>query len=463
MNKWRWYWKYIKNGLICGSSSLGSMWLFIEFSAFFSKPLAEAVRPYWWLFGLLAVAIALVKGRPVKSTKQRLSNIDTFIEITVKDIFKLKDPVVIGASTDFDTSIQDDIIDENSVMGQFIKNDYKGSVSRLDHDLGFALQGESYENIGEDKKPKGKRKRFPMGTVATIDGGSRKAYLVAMSTINEHGIASSTVDDIMDALPMLWEFIRTRGHIGSIAIPVLGTKYSRINVSHEKIIHEIIKSFVAACDTGRFCENLTIVIYPKDFKRGSIDLYRLSQFLEYFCKYGSNILSGNQKPPVGTPLESKIISQPSKDDSPKKETNISKNKTVKASDTYKSKPYYDPKNVVNCETKEPDKHCGNYWLLSDGVTGWIQIDLEKEYFITKIKLLNTKNSVVGNNHWTKKYKLELKDSDNKVLKLIEDIFPGPYSWKTHPFSLNEVRFVKLYVETSGGLGGGINEIDVYGY
>lgn len=69
---------------------------------------------------------------------------------------------------------------------------------------------------------------------------------------------------------------------------------------------------------------------------------------------------------------------------------LSKNKKVTASGKYDEK--YEPGNVVNCETGEPNKIFGNYWLLPDNETGWIQIDLEKQFFITKIRLLNTKNS-----------------------------------------------------------------------
>ena len=69
---------------------------------------------------------------------------------------------------------------------------------------------------------------------------------MAIATLNAHRIAFATRNDLLDALPVLWENIRTRGGMEPISVPVLGSGFSRLNAKREELVREIVKSFVAA-------------------------------------------------------------------------------------------------------------------------------------------------------------------------------------------------------------------------
>ena len=68
-------------------------------------------------------------------------------------------------------------------------------------------------------------------------------------------------------------------------MPVLGTGHTRINVSREAMIREIISSFIPACSEKKFCEKLTIVIWRKDYLESRINLQKLGDYLQHLCEY----------------------------------------------------------------------------------------------------------------------------------------------------------------------------------
>ena len=96
--------------------------------------------------------------------------------------------------------------------------------------------------------------------------------------------------------------MRTRGDLEPIAIPIVGTGLARVSATREELVREIVKSFIAAAQVGRFCEHLTISISPEDFRDKNIDLKALGRFMEHECTYayGTHLPSSS---PHGTPAE----------------------------------------------------------------------------------------------------------------------------------------------------------------
>ena len=112
-----------------------------------------------------------------------------------------------------------------------------------------------------------------------------ESQAIAIASLNEHGVASSSFENIKVSLSCVWTYIANRGGINPIVIPILGSGFSRIEAPRDQIIKEIIKSFIAACSTKRFTEKLTIVIHPEDFRKYDLNLNELNEFLTYQCKF----------------------------------------------------------------------------------------------------------------------------------------------------------------------------------
>ena len=123
------------------------------------------------------------------------------------------------------------------------------------------------------------------GTTVTIKTPARTGYFCALADINSSGVAQSSIENIRVALSGLWDYLGKNGEKEIINTPILGSGFSRVSASREKLCKEIIRSFIASTTQYTFCDGLRIVIHPKDIKDNKIDLGELAKFLEYSCKY----------------------------------------------------------------------------------------------------------------------------------------------------------------------------------
>jgi Thoeris protein ThsA, Macro domain len=285
-------------------SSFGTLWLATQIAGFFSVRAEQAIREAWLLFFLLGIALAIFSCWPKLSRSCRLSGRDVIVAIRVGNIFNVGDALVIGSNTTFDTKVSRGLISEKSLQGQFTKRYFGiGNEDQLDRILDQELTGTEHEELVDSRSSK--RSRYPMGSTVLVPLPDRTAYLVAIAHMNEHGNASGTPEDLRVALGKLWVFVGERGAKEHIAVPVLGSGPSRINLSREAIIREVIRSFVAACAERTICDQLTIVLSDTDYLTHKIDLESLGDFLRHECTY-TRYETGHANP-VGTPVDVRDI------------------------------------------------------------------------------------------------------------------------------------------------------------
>lgn len=284
--------------------AFGVLWLVIEVSAFFSTQFSTAVKSFWWLFVAVGVAVGVYRAWPRLSVSARVQGTDCTITLQVRDMFSIKNVAfVIGSNTTFDTALDDGTIAETSVQGKATKRFYPGALDRLDADIANSLTGIPSQALDRESKPYGKQAAYPIGTVACVSAGQARLYLVAIASLNEHRVARSSRKNVSDALPLLWESIRTRGGLDSLAVPVLGSGLSRVDATREELVREIIRSFIPAIRAGNFCKSMVVVVSPADFAAGHVNLQQLGAFLQHECTYGSSASSGAPSAPVGTPQQ----------------------------------------------------------------------------------------------------------------------------------------------------------------
>lgn len=265
--------------------SFGVLWLVVKIiNYFFGTWATENIQPLWWLFLITGVIVALLRNIPKTSYTCKINNTDTSVEIRVGDIFDTNETIVLGTNTTFDTTMEDGTISPRSVQGQFTSK-YCSSVNELDGKLSTALLGITPKLLSDSEKPYGKTNQYPIGTVTQVGCLSRKAYFVAIAHMNKTKAAQSNTQNILDALPELWEFIRTHGEPENICIPIIGSVFARVKATKEILIQEILRSFVAACCEGKFCEKITLFIHPDDIKNRRVDFDNAVDFLKYICAY----------------------------------------------------------------------------------------------------------------------------------------------------------------------------------
>ena len=303
ISKWHYSLALLGNVSIAavGSSvlhALGVLWIAVEIVSYFLPAFTPTLQQSWWLFLVTGISMGVWRGWPRLVVRSKIKGTDATIEIRVGDLFEQEGAVVVAAPTSFDTSMEDETIDIESAQGQFTKR-FCDSLENLNAQIEASLHDIDFEERDEAEKPYGSRRRYPVGTVASVIFKGKRAYFVAIATLNAHRNAFATRNELLDALPALWENIRTRGGMGPINVPIIGSGFSRLNATREELVREIIKSFVAATHAGRFCERLRIMVSAQDFRDSAIDLEALSRFLEHECTYG-NVQEATEPTTVGT-------------------------------------------------------------------------------------------------------------------------------------------------------------------
>ena len=138
-----------------------------------------------------------------------------------------------------------------------------------------------------------------------------------------------------------------------------------------------------------------------------------------------------------------------------------------------------------------------YWLLPTGANGWVELELKSPAIVDRVRLLNTSNAGL-NDFAAETVRIELYDPEHKLVTNKEETFgkvfdrafkqaffirqwlneygggysemlkpgrPVPFGdgWKEVSFeNQKEITFVRIVLTKYWGIGGGLNEIQVYG-
>ncbi|WP_319594894.1 macro domain-containing protein [Streptomyces sp. ID05-04B] len=232
-----------------------------------------------WLVALSCLW-AVMRSVPRESVGRDFKQPGFSVVVKVGDLFAEQSGLIIGFTDVFDTSTEDgDIISPRSVQGQFLEKVFHGDTAALDEALRGALSGSPVlESESEASKPRGKRDRYPLGTVAVIAGGEFKYYGVAYSRMSNDLVAQSSVDYLWRSLDNAWSTLSSNGHLEPVAIPVLGSDLAKVgSLGRESLIKMIVLSFVARSRVSLVSRKLTVVVQRSDFDE--VDFNEVQAFI----------------------------------------------------------------------------------------------------------------------------------------------------------------------------------------
>ena len=214
-----------------------------------------------------------------------LENADTKITLRVCDIFNQKGALVIPTNTTFDTTMDDEFISVKSVQGQYQEKYFHNALSTLNKELLCSLQEVSGTLLNDGRITN--TIRYPIGTTAKVSRGLQHDYFLSVADINKYGKPENvTFENITTALVSFWQYLNEFGHIETIRMPIIGTGRAGLkDASRDKIIQEIIFSFILAAREMKVTENLVICIHPADFAHKNLHWDDLCDYLRYTCKY----------------------------------------------------------------------------------------------------------------------------------------------------------------------------------
>jgi hypothetical protein len=199
--------------------------------------------------------------RPVSKVTYKIPQKDYIFEVKIGDLFTEPGDVVISTNTTFDTDISSGLIDADSLQGQLALRVFRGATVDIDKQLEEGLEQIEY---AERTDAPGKRKEYPIGTVAKVTTPDKIFYFVAMSRLNVSG---------------LWQFIADQGELRAINIPLMGTGRGRVELPRKKMVERIAQSFADASREKIFSNKLTILIRPEDAENFQINLFEVRDYL----------------------------------------------------------------------------------------------------------------------------------------------------------------------------------------
>jgi O-acetyl-ADP-ribose deacetylase (regulator of RNase III) len=206
------------------------------------------------------------------------------VELLVRrgDLFDQDDAnLVIGFGDTFDTATDGYApISSDSTQGQLLSRLYDGDRKRLDAELAKGLHGTRPVTVeSAQAKPRGKRRRYAVGTVIPLPVDGRRVFAVVHCRQDLDLMTHSSAAELRHALDQTWRAVRQHGLLKPVAIPLIGAGLARVNdVGREQLMIMIIDTFLKSCQDSRCTPELRIVLRPSDLER--IRIQDVARFVE---------------------------------------------------------------------------------------------------------------------------------------------------------------------------------------
>lgn len=235
-----------------------------------------------WIFVMLSLILAVKRAIKECKTIFQVESLDTKIELSTKDIFKLKGAIVVPINNQFNVDPKRKILKADSVLAQTIKKYFNSNPERLQEGLDKELAKSIYNAFRNGEC-------YNVGTVVKINMLDRELYFFANSTLNEHSTVEPVNQELMkQSLYGLWNFLSKAGDRDDYVVPLFGTGYGRVT-SRSAAYKQILISYLNSIGGHVYTKKLTICIHPTDLKKFEINLDELLQFTNYTTKYYHNI------------------------------------------------------------------------------------------------------------------------------------------------------------------------------
>jgi hypothetical protein len=204
------------------------------------------------------------------------------------DLFDEADAnLVVGFADTFDTATENDmVISRASVQGQLLDRVYGGDRAQLDRALSQALGAVPPVVVESARdKPRGKRRRYAVGTVATLPLDGRRVFALVHCRQDRDLVTRSSAEELRHALERLWESVRRQGMLRPVAMPLVGSGLARVALSREQLMIMIIGTFLRGSAGERGAPELRIVLRPPELRE--VRISDVARFVEALDKNGN--------------------------------------------------------------------------------------------------------------------------------------------------------------------------------
>ena len=252
--------RIVQDFFIYGFAAYGVFWTIIVSYGFFFKDSRPEGACWYTAIVFVSIIIGLLRCWPKNHVKLQIPASDSSIEIRFGDIFESVGVVVIPVNEYFDGSLGDHV-SENSLHGTFIKNVLGGQSSTFFELTTKALEAVEAEEV---QRTSGRNKKYPIGTVASVDINENRFLLAVLSRTDIETLkASATVHELWDCLACIWWAVRTYSNGNHVIIPLLGAGLSGVGLPPKNLIELILTSFLYYTKKEKIADKVTLMLHAK--------------------------------------------------------------------------------------------------------------------------------------------------------------------------------------------------------
>lgn len=225
---------------------------------------------------VLCFIAALIWGLHSSKEVTILSEDDVKVVVKYDDLMRIAFPkekksekiVVIAVNRCYDTVVNDNIIHKGSVHGQFLDRIAPTSNKRikLDFEIDKSLKefGYKYKELTENDKREGKRKRYPLGSVARIKGENGVTFfLLALTQFDIDCVAHCNKHQYFDCILKLFEYYDKHGQGKELFLYPMGTAMSRTGLSKKEALKSVV---LLTAISKNYLKTKTTIVVDKRFK-----------------------------------------------------------------------------------------------------------------------------------------------------------------------------------------------------
>lgn len=215
-----------------------------------------------------SILLACLKEIPKRKVSIPISNKHN-MNIYYGDVLSEDGIIVVPVNEYFDTIVDNEIISESSLHGKFIETYYRNRREELDIQIQNSLDGVEHEYSSTRKK--GKKLKYPLGTVCKIDNGKNVFYLVALTHFNENHRASVSHVEYKKVILDILEYIKEHSQGQKVSMPLIGDgRASLTSFTQETLLENLIFN-IKTTESLSVEGGLNIVLFKSE--GSTIDLY----------------------------------------------------------------------------------------------------------------------------------------------------------------------------------------------
>lgn len=253
-------------------SSIGLLWTAIEFLSFLIEDFKDATENnicVLLIVLLISLTSAIILSLPIRKISRRFENLSTEINIEIGNLLDKKGHIIMASSNYFDTKTSK----TDSLKTQLINRYFNNAIDHLDQLIikSLAEQGKTGSEVDIQEKPKGKRIKYEVGTVADIQLPSEIDTKIFISVICEVFYVGQTKSKKSDfrmltkSLEETWSHIRSTNNNKDIYLPILGAGVTGLSLSKSTLIQLISFSYLLNSKESKIGKSLNIVIPESNY------------------------------------------------------------------------------------------------------------------------------------------------------------------------------------------------------